>query len=128
VGSSRHGYEVVAPLDADALIDSAAWRKYRGHCGVRRFWGAEDETGRLVHKLGGHARWIFDHDEIARRRRGRLCFGSHAFRPGEYVSIRNEGRRLAYFPGGFGRSRRLILLRRNPGKTSRLVPRLSCKS
>ena len=46
-----------------------------------------------MHKPGGpeHARWIFDYnpsraddDESGYR------FGAHAFRPGEYVSIRNE--------------------------------------
>jgi hypothetical protein len=93
-GSERHGYEFVAPLDDKSHIDVALWRGNHEHCRVRRFWeGEDDEIGFLVHKPGGpeHARWIFDYnpsraddDESGYR------FGAHAFRPGEYVSIRNE--------------------------------------
>src|SRR4051794_20001210 len=64
-GSARHGYEFVAPLDAKGHIDPAAWRQHREQCRVRRFWnGAEEQSGRLVHKPGGaeHARWVFDYD------------------------------------------------------------------
>jgi hypothetical protein len=92
-GSSRHGYEFVAPLDASGHIDPGAWRKYRDHCRVRRFWGADEEVGRLVHKPGGseHARWVFDYDETAEEDdEAGYRFGSHPFRPGEYVSIRDE--------------------------------------
>ena len=92
-GSERHGYEFVAPLDVRGHIDPQLWHKYRERCGVRRFWGNDEETGRLVHKPGGaeHARWVFqygpmlqDDDEAGYR------FGAHAFTPGEYVSIRDH--------------------------------------
>jgi hypothetical protein len=93
-GSTKHGYEFGAPLDANGHIDVELWRKHREHCRVRRFWeGQDDEVGFLVHKPGGpeHARWMFDYnlhraddDESGYR------FGTHAFRTGEYVSIRNE--------------------------------------
>lgn len=92
-GSERHGYEFVAPLDGEAHIDPDLWRKHREHCGVRRFWGDEEEVGRLVHKSGGseHARWIFDYDESSDDDdEAGYRFASHAFRPGEYVSIRDE--------------------------------------
>ena len=93
-GSARHGYEFVAPLDGSGHIDAGLWAKNREHCGVRRFWdGEDDEVGRLVHKPGGpeHARWIFDYDETAEfDDEAGYRFGSHAFRPGEYVSIRDE--------------------------------------
>ena len=92
-GSARHGYEFVAPLDAAGHIDVELWRKHREHCGVRRFWGDEEEVGRLVHKPGGreHARWVFDYDESADDDdEAGYRFGSHAFRTGEYVSIRDE--------------------------------------
>jgi hypothetical protein len=92
-GSARHGYEFVAPLDASDHIDVDLWRKYRDHCRVRRFWADEEEIGRLVHKPGGreHARWIFDYDEAADDDdEAGYRFGSHAFRIGEYVSIRDE--------------------------------------
>jgi hypothetical protein len=89
-GSERHGYEFVAPLDADGHIDTELWRRYREHCGVRRFWeGEDDEFGRLVHKPGGaeHARWVFDYDETAEEDdEAGYRFGDHAFRNGEYVA------------------------------------------
>ena len=93
-GSDEHGYDLVAPLDADGHIDIELWRKYREHCGVRRFWdGEDDELGRLVHKPGGveHARWVFDYDETAEDDdEAGYRFGNHPFRNGEYISIRGE--------------------------------------
>jgi hypothetical protein len=93
-GSVKHGYEFVAPLDGKGHIDVKLWQGNREHCGVRRYWeGEDDEHGFLVHKPGGpeHARWTFDYnpsraddDESGYR------FGAHAFRTGEYVSIRDE--------------------------------------
>lgn len=94
LGSEKHGYEFVAPLDAQGRIDPELWRKYREHCGVRRFWESEDdEVGRLVHKPGGaeHGRWLFDYDEATKEDdEAGYRFGNHVFRPGEYVSIRDE--------------------------------------
>ncbi len=93
-GSSQHGYEFVAPLDANGHIDPELWRKQREHCRVHRFWaGEDDEIGRLVHKPGGpeHGRWIFDYDETAEfDDEAGYRFGTHVFRLGEYVSIRDE--------------------------------------
>jgi hypothetical protein len=93
-GSTLHGYEFVAPLDAKGHIDVAQWRAQREHCRVRRFWvGAPDETGFLVHKPGGpeHARWVFDYDASAEDDdESGYRFGTHAFRSGEYVSLRGE--------------------------------------
>jgi hypothetical protein len=89
-GSARHGYEFVAPLDADGHIDADGWKKAREKCRVRRFWGGEEEDiGHLVHRPGGS--WAFrydiagDEDDEAGYR-----FGAHAFNVGEYVSIRDE--------------------------------------
>jgi len=65
-GSSRHGYEFVAPLDSNGHIDAQLWKQHRDHCRVRRFWeGEEDEHGLLVHQPGGkgHGRWVFDYDQ-----------------------------------------------------------------
>lgn len=93
-GSTRHGYEFVAPLDAKGHIDPDLWRQHREHCGVRRFWeGEDDEMARLVHKPGGseHGRWVFDYDEKAvDDDESGYRFGAHTFAPGEYVSIRDE--------------------------------------
>jgi hypothetical protein len=92
-GSKRHGYEFVAPLDAQGHIDVALWRSNREHCRVRRFWADAEEIGFLVHKPGGpeHARWVFDYNPArADDDESGYRFGAHAFRPGEYVSIRGE--------------------------------------
>ena len=110
LGSARHGYEFVAPLDEDDHIDAEAWRRQRKHCRVRRFWGEEeDEVGHLMHTQGRN--WAFhydiqgddDVDESGYK------FGAHAFRIGEYVSIREQDGDLVTFQVA---SVRLI----NPGK------------
>jgi len=99
-GSKTHGYEFVAPLGADNHIDVALWRSHRNNCGVRRFWGGNEQLGHLLHKPGGpeHAQWVFDYsgkpeydDESGYR------FGAHAFVPGEYVSIRDDAGELHTF-------------------------------
>lgn len=89
-GSARHGYEFLAPLDAEGHIDTEAWRKVRETCRVRRFWGGEaEDVGHLVHRPGGS--WAFrydiagDEDDEAGYR-----FGAHPFVVGEYVSIKDE--------------------------------------
>ncbi|MCC2113014.1 MAG: hypothetical protein KDJ16_13355 [Hyphomicrobiales bacterium] len=89
-GSPDHGYEFIAPLDADGHIDAVLWKKYREQCRVRRFWsGEEDEIGHLVHKQGGS--WAFHYDiEGDDDDEAGYKFGEHAFQPGEYVSIRDE--------------------------------------
>ncbi len=93
-GSAHHGYEFVAPLDTEGHIDADAWREVRDKCWVRRFWAGEPEQfGKLVHKPGGreHARWIFDYDpDRDEDDEAGFRFASHAFVPGEYVSIRDD--------------------------------------
>jgi len=99
-GSANHGYELVAPLDAGGHIDPAVWQKHRDNCRVRRFWGDEEETGRLLHRPGGgeHARWMFDYkDRAAYDDEAGYRFGSHAFRYGEYVSIADEAGEMHTF-------------------------------
>ena len=100
-GSSRHGYEFVAPLDSNGHIDLSLWRQHRDHCRVRRFWDDEDEqVGLLVHKPGGaeHARWVFDYDVSSTEDdESGYRFASHAFAPGEYVSISEEDGELHTF-------------------------------
>jgi hypothetical protein len=92
-GSIRHGYEIVAPLTPDGHLDAEEWAKERGRCHVRRFWGDDPgEEGRLRHRPGGAggATWQIDYDpadtaddEVGYR------LGSHSFRTGEYVSLRD---------------------------------------
>lgn len=97
-GSSRHGYEFVAPLNADGHIDADAWKKARAQCRVVRFWeGEEDEIGHLVKKPGGF--WAFHYDILgdADDDEAGYRFASHAFKPGEYVSIREQDGDLRTF-------------------------------
>jgi hypothetical protein len=92
-GSSHHGYEFVAPLDAAGHIDPVAWKQHREVCHVRRFWGDEEEKGMLVHRPGGaeHARWTFDYDpDTSDDDEAGFRFASHAFILGEYVSVSDE--------------------------------------
>lgn len=100
-GSTRHGYELVAPLDREGHIDAHLWQQYRDRCGVRRFWeGEDDQVGRLIHKPGGaeHAQWIFDYDPKAEEDdEAGYRFGTHRFAPGEYVSIRDDDGELHTF-------------------------------
>ncbi len=97
-GSTRHGYEFMAPLGEDGHIDVETWRKERKSCRVWRFWeGEPDEYGHLRHTRGGA--WTFhydiegdpDDDEPGFR------FDSHAFKEGEYVSIREHDGTLRTF-------------------------------
>jgi hypothetical protein len=97
-GSAAHGYEFVAPLDAEGHIDVDAWHKERKHCRVWRFWeGEPDEYGHLVHTRGRS--WAFhydvagdpDQDESGYR------FDSHRFVEGEYVSLREQDDELRTF-------------------------------
>lgn len=85
-GSSSHGYEFVAPLDARGHLDSAAWPHDKGACTVRRFWNkSPDEHGSLIHRRNGS--WAFsyqpgdDDDEPIFR------FDRHLFVVGEYVTV-----------------------------------------
>jgi hypothetical protein len=92
-GSSAHGYEFVAPLDAEGHLDAEGWKADRESCRVRRFWADEEyDLGHLVHRGGAKGgSWIFtydiagDEDDEAGYR-----LGAHSFTPGEYVSIRDD--------------------------------------
>jgi len=100
-GSTRHGYEFVAPLDAKDHIDVALWRQHRENCRVRRIWeGEADKIGFLVHKPGGpeHGRWVFDYNpaRVDDDEKG-YRFGIHAFRPGQYLSITGEDGKIHTF-------------------------------
>lgn len=91
VGSARHRYEFLAPLDKDGHIVADAWRQVRDRCRVKRVVDDEPaEVGHLVHKPGGSWAFHYDihgdpaHDESGYR------FDAHKFVPGEYVSIKEQ--------------------------------------
>jgi hypothetical protein len=97
-GSSERGYDFIAPLDRRGHIDLAAWKALKDRCRVRRFWAHEaEETGHLVHKRGDVWAFHYDihgdptHDQAGFR------FTSHAFVPGEYVSINEQDGELRTF-------------------------------
>lgn len=97
-GSSAHGYEFVAPLNADGHIDAEAWRKNRDRCRVRRFWDDEpDEMGHLVHRRGGT--WAFHYDVTGDSGEDEpgWKFDAHVFKLGEYVSLREQDGTLRTF-------------------------------
>src|SRR4029450_1796775 len=90
MGSARHGYEFVAPIDSKGHIDPQLWQKYQQHCGVRRFWkGPEEEIGDLgTSRAARSTRDGFSTTIHARPTMTRLDTASApAFAPGEYVSI-----------------------------------------
>jgi hypothetical protein len=100
-GSIRHGYEFVAPLDDGGRIDPGAWKDRKNACVVHRFWGDEPpRRGVLVHRAGGDtgATWGFDYDRRTHADdEAGFRFGAHAFRPGEYVSIRDPDGEMETF-------------------------------
>ncbi len=90
-GSRQHGYEFAAPLDERGHIDAVEWHKQRDRCRVRRFRpGEADDIGHLVRKPGGT--WAFHYDIHSDEEDDETGyrFGDHAFKPGEYVSIRED--------------------------------------
>ena len=95
-GSPLHGYELVAPLDADGLLDLEEWRQTKAKCKVRRFWPEEDDRlGTLTHN-GSHWRFHYgatpeDDDEDI------FKLGNHKLLVGEYVSVREEDDELHTF-------------------------------
>jgi hypothetical protein len=97
-GSRERGYDFIAPLDDKGHIDLEAWKMLRDRCRVRRFWPHEPEqVGHVQHKRGNMWAFHYDihgdpsHDETGFR------FASHAFVPGEYVSIKEQDGALRTF-------------------------------
>jgi hypothetical protein len=92
-GSSRYGYEIIAPLDANGRLDGIEWCSTRAQCRVLRFWhGEPDQYGLLVRRPGGvgGATWMIDYDQdrVDDDEAG-YRLGAHRFQVGEYVSIRD---------------------------------------
>ena len=90
-GSSERGYDFIAPLDRKGHVELAAWKDLKDRYRVRRFWpGEAEEVGHVMHKRGNVWAFHYDihgdptHDEAGFR------FDSHAFIPGEYVSIKEQ--------------------------------------
>jgi hypothetical protein len=85
-GSTNHGYEFTAPLDAKGRLDSARWTKAKAACTVRRFWdGAPDEHGILIHRKDGN--WAFSYQPGEDDDEPIFKFDKHLFTRGEYVTV-----------------------------------------
>ncbi|MFM8745704.1 MAG: hypothetical protein ACKOED_03435 [Aestuariivirga sp.] len=90
-GTGDIGYEFAAPLDGHGKIIPEEWHKHRDHCRVVRFRPNEDDDiGHLVRKPGGS--WAFHYDiaSDAEDDEQGYRFDDHAFKVGEYVSIRED--------------------------------------
>ena len=90
-GSIRHGYDFIAPLTDEGRIDLDAWKAHRGECFAHRFWANEPTLqGLLVHHAGGRggSTWTFEWKGAAAGEEEGYRFGDHAFKVGEYVSVR----------------------------------------
>lgn len=60
-GDRSHGYEFVAPIDADGHLDADHWEADQIHCGVRSFRrGTVDRHG-MLHRTGQG--WRFDYGQ-----------------------------------------------------------------
>ena len=86
-GSTRHGYELVLPLDENGRFDAARWELAPEIYTVRRFWEGEgDDVGELVRLKPGT--WAFSYqagrgdDEMIQR------LEEHSFRVDEYLSVK----------------------------------------
>lgn len=93
-GSPVHGYEFIAPLDAEGHLDAEGWKVQREACVVRRFWADEElDLGHLVHRGGATkgGSWAFTYDIAGDEDdESGFRFGAHSFNIGDYVSIRDD--------------------------------------
>ena len=85
-GSPRHGYELVAPLDASGHLDPKGWKAMHQACTVRRFWADEaEEHGLLMHRRDG--KWVFSYRRGDEDDEPVFRLDRHRFAEGEYVSV-----------------------------------------
>jgi hypothetical protein len=85
-GSSLHGYEFVAPLDAQGHLSVEEWQRSKTACLVRRFnKGEADQHGRLAHVGKG---WHFDYEAKNTDDDEPLFkLDRHLIKQGEYLSV-----------------------------------------
>lgn len=87
-GDNSHGYDILAPLQADGKIDGDTATAHKASCRVRRFRdGEEDMIGVLERGPGGQ--WKFDYDDsTSSDDEAGYRFSDEHFILGEYVSLR----------------------------------------
>jgi hypothetical protein len=104
-GDPSHGYEFIAPLNAQGHLDAEEWRQEKKRCAVRSFQpGKADQQGMLRHVGRG---WRFDYlpgqsedDEPF------FKLDRHVIAPGLYVTVKEDGierpfKIVAVKPAGF---------------------------
>lgn len=84
-GSPEHGYEFTAPVTKDGHLDVAAWEANKDRCTVTRFWGGQEQRGRL--RRVGHE-WWFDYRKGDEDDEPFLKLEKHRIEPGAYVTVR----------------------------------------
>ena len=85
-------YDFFAPLDAQGLIDLAAWKRARALCFVhRKEKDGSVQHGLLIHRAGGPGggTWVFDYKLAQGDEETGFRFEAHAFVAGAYVAIRD---------------------------------------
>jgi hypothetical protein len=89
-GDDRYGYTLVAPLDADGLLDASAWKLSHDTCTVRHFSPDLPAPREGLLKRRGD-NWFFDY-EAGSTEDDEPVFklGRHPFRAGEYVTVTDE--------------------------------------
>lgn len=90
-GSRLHGYDFIAPIDDEGRIVPEDWKRLRDRCRVKRFWaGEQDMVGHIVRKPGGSWAFHYDIHGAPEADESGYRFDQHAFKRGEYVSIREH--------------------------------------
>jgi len=88
-GDAGHGYEFIAPLDAEGHLDADHWESDKRHCGVRMFRRGQADRHGMLRRVGRG--WRFDYDP-----RGKsddepvLRLDRHVIAPGLYLTITEE--------------------------------------
>jgi hypothetical protein len=83
-GSTLHGYEFVAPLDASGHLSTAEWKANKAKCIVRRFAPGIEENGLLKDVGRG---WRFDYEDGYEDDEPLYKLDRHEIRTGEYLSV-----------------------------------------
>ena len=85
-GSSRCGYNFIAPLDADGHFDADKFAESGLACTVSRFWEGQDtENGELIRTEEGE--WAFSYELGDDDDEPIVHLAQHRIVEGEYLSI-----------------------------------------
>ena len=89
-GDDHRGYVILAPLDADGLLDPKLWAARKRDCTVRRFRPGEAAADGWLRHRGDH--WFVWYDEADEGPADDVeKLAAHRLVAGEYVTIREGG-------------------------------------